>query len=338
MTRNALLASIATQIQDYRQGEWSGPSPDHVERWVKQFEAGVQDAILAEIDHILHKTYITKQNATAFLESLATDAKVTGGDHSSFWQNAGILSIQAGGGSQREMLSVFDRVLTTKVGFGVDRCQATSGVYVYLDDAIFSGTRLRMDLESWLPNAPQDIYIHVIAMGLHRGGIWHARTRVEAAARALGKTIKLQFWRCIEIEDRRSEINNCDVLRPSGLPADALVQAYAAELVEQGFPPILRTQAGVGPLAIFTSPTSRELIEQEMLKAGAKIRDMCPRLPAAMRPLGFTGLRTLGFGAHVITYRNCPNNCPLAFWVGDPWYPLFPRKTNADSAASRGWG
>jgi hypothetical protein len=39
-------------------------------------------------------------------------------------------------------------------------------------------------------------------------------------------------------------------------------------------------------------------------------------------------LSTLGFGSTIVTFRNCPNNAPLAFWAGDPWYPLFPRKIN----------
>jgi hypothetical protein len=39
-------------------------------------------------------------------------------------------------------------------------------------------------------------------------------------------------------------------------------------------------------------------------------------------------LETLGFGSTLVTFRNCPNNCPLAFWAGYPWYPLFQRKTN----------
>jgi hypothetical protein len=47
--------------------------------------------------------------------------------------------------------------------------------------------------------------------------------------------------------------------------------------------------------------------------------------------LGFTGLRTLGFGSVIVTFRNCPNTCPLPFWAGDPWYPLFPRSTNTDA-------
>ena len=55
---------------------------------------------------------------------------------------------------------------------------------------------------------------------------------------------------------------------------------------------------------------------------------MCPYLKESARPLGFSLLKTLGFGATVVTHRNCPNNCPLALWAGDPWYPLFRRKTN----------
>ena len=32
-----------------------------------------------------------------------------------------------------------------------------------------------------------------------------------------------------------------------------------------------------------------------------------------------------------VTYRNCPNNCPLALWIEQDDFPaLFPRKTNAE--------
>jgi hypothetical protein len=43
-------------------------------------------------------------------------------------------------------------------------------------------------------------------------------------------------------------------------------------------------------------------------------------------------LETLGFGSLIVTFRNCPNNTPLALWAGDPWYPLFPRITNTDTS------
>jgi hypothetical protein len=65
-----------------------------------------------------------------------------------------------------------------------------------------------------------------------------------------------------------------------------------------------------------------------MLAKGCYIRTVAPRLPKYARPLGDMVLETLGFGSTFVTYRNCPNNTPLAFWAGDPWYPLFARKTN----------
>lgn len=67
---------------------------------------------------------------------------------------------------------------------------------------------------------------------------------------------------------------------------------------------------------------------KSLLDDGVKIRGMCPHLNKYQRPLGNMILETLGFGSTIVTFRNCPNNAPLAFWAGDPWYPLFPRKTN----------
>jgi hypothetical protein len=58
---------------------------------------------------------------------------------------------------------------------------------------------------------------------------------------------------------------------------------------------------------------------------------MCGNLGNSERPLGHMTLVTLGFGSLIVTYRNCPNNAPLALWVDHPWYPLFPRTTNTDT-------
>jgi hypothetical protein len=73
-----------------------------------------------------------------------------------------------------------------------------------------------------------------------------------------------------------------------------------------------------------------------MVLAGVRIRSFSQNPSAALRPLGF-GHFGLGFGSTIVTFRNCPNNAPLALWWGDPkasaahpfnkWYPLFQRKT-----------
>jgi hypothetical protein len=115
------------------------------------------------------------------------------------------------------------------------------------------------------------------------------------------------------------------VLRPTKIPDDQPTKDYVATLK---FPPVLRPPGSVGGLKIFSSDANRELMEQQMLLKGVYIRTVSPHLKDYARPLGNMVLSTLGFGSTIVTFRNCPNNVPLAFWAGDPWYPLFPRKIN----------
>lgn len=50
MTANDLLQKIAEITADYRAGEIDRPmTPDHVDRWVRQFSAPVRQPILAEL-------------------------------------------------------------------------------------------------------------------------------------------------------------------------------------------------------------------------------------------------------------------------------------------------
>lgn len=128
-----------------------------------------------------------------------------------------------------------------------------------------------------------------------------------------------------EIEDRKAYMANADVLRPTAIPADAATAEYVAGLK---LDPVFRTPGQVGALGFFSSETGRFLLEQQFLVSGVQVRAVCPHLNAYMRPLGNSVMGTTGFGSMIVTYRNCPNNAPLVLWAGDPWYPLFPRKTN----------
>lgn len=324
--RTALLASIATTISDYRKGEIPPPDAAHVDRWVNQFDGAVQDSILAELDQVLKKTYITKPEVETFLSSLVTNAKLAGANPCDFWKSANFLSIQGGGHSQREMLRMFDQILRATCGISIDQCGSAGGPYIYLDDVVFTGNRVKNDLIGWLKlAAPANAKVHVIVIAFHRGGQYYAKTKIDGACAAESKTLAINWWRCLEIEDRKSYVNNSDVLRPSSLPGDALTQAYVQGLKYQ---PVIRQGTSVGENKFFTSDAGRCLLEHEMLKAGLHIRSICPYLNAYQRPLGNMVLESLGFGSLVVTFRNCPNNAPLAFWAGDPWYPLFPRKTN----------
>jgi hypothetical protein len=331
--RDDLLASIAATTADYREADGEAPTPERVERWINQFDAAVQLPILREMDHVLKQTYFSRDGTRKFLAGLFQTEKLVGEDPCSFWNGVKFLDIQGGGASQKEMLALFSKVLEKQCGFDAAACGAAPHAFVYLDDAIFTGNRVRRDLETWIAQqAPAEAKVHVITIALHSGGQYYANGKIKEAARAAGKSIDLTWWRAIELEDRRAHTTTSDVLRPVAIPDDEGVQAYVAAM---RYPPNLRTAGNVGGNGIFSSDAGRQLLETEFLKAGVRIRQMCPHLNQYQRPLGNMILDTLGFGSLIVTFRNCPNNAPLALWAGDPWVPLFPRTTNSDTSMRR---
>ncbi|MEW6542163.1 MAG: hypothetical protein AB1411_00975 [Nitrospirota bacterium] len=297
-----------------------------MEKWIEQFDEQVQEPMLAELDHVLERTYIPKATVEKFLSHLVKNKDLAGGDPCSFWKNVEFLDIQGGGNSQREMLEMFSSILQDKCGLRIDDCGEDPDAYLYLDDGIFTGNRVRNDLIPWIQSdAPGEATVHVVTIAQHCGGQYYARTGIEKAAEEARKKVDVHWWRCVEIEDRKAYVNSSDVLRPTAVPDHDLTREYVARL---NYAPVLRKPGNVGNNKFFSSEGGRHLLEQEFLKAGTTIRSMCPYLKVYQRPLGNMVLETLGFGSLLVTFRNCPNNCPLAFWAGDPWYPLFPRKTN----------
>ena len=330
--RNDLLASIAATTADYREGDLVTPTPAHVEQWVNQFDAAVQLPILREMDHVLKQTYFSRKGTRSFLAGLFQTEKLVGDDPCAFWKGVKFLDIQDGGASQKEMLALFSKVLSKKCGFEAADCGAAPHAFVYLDDAIFTGNRVRRDLETWIAKDATEAKVHVITIALHSGGQYYANGKIKEAAKAAGKSIDLTWWRAIELEDRKAHTTTSDVLRPIAIPDDEGVKAYVAGM---RFPLNLRTAGHVGGNGIFSSGAGRQLLEEEFLKAGVRIRQMCPHLNQYQRPLGNMILDTLGFGSLIVTFRNCPNNAPLALWAGDPWYPLFQRTTNSNTSMKR---
>jgi len=328
-TIEQLAASIAATSADYRNDELGPFTAEHVMRWARQFDEEERLPLLTEMDHVLKKSYFSEASVTDHLQSLAKEAKLVGGDPAAFWKGAGVLDVQQGGNSQREMLERFEAVLGKQFGMGLKDCVATSGHFVYLDDAIFTGNRVRRDLEPWINgSAPEKATVHVIVNATHAGS-YYAAEQLDKAAKAAGKAITLTWWRARPvIENRKYYRNQSEVLWPSEFPEGDEIAAYIKMLTDAGFPPEKRTQGGTPKDGVFSGEAGRETLERAFLKAGVRIRSMCPYLKETARPLGYSKLKTLGFGATIVTHRNCPNNCPLALWAGDPWYPLFRRKTN----------
>lgn len=325
-TRTELLNSVATTIADYREGEIDPPTAEHVDTWVKQFDEAAQPPLLSELDRLLKRTYVSRTDCRKFLSGLITNKDFGSTDPVKFWRQVRFLNIQGAGNSQREMLVMFDEILQKVCALKITECGEKPITFLYLDDGIFSGYHVLNDLSGWIKtDAPGQANVRVVVIALHYGGEFNAKKGIAKVAASAGKQIEITWWRCLSIENRRTFADTSDVFWPVGLPNDADVQAYVKTLK---YPPVFRKPGSIGENKFFSSEEGRNLLEQQFLQAGVRIRSQCPYLNVYQRPLGNMILETLGFGTPIVTYRNCANNCPLAFWVGDPWYPLFLRKTN----------
>lgn len=329
--RQRLLESIAATTVDYRTGELAAPTPAHVDRWIRQFDDIVQVPLLREINHVFNRTYFNKERVAAFFNGLVNDEGIVGRNPREFWENAHFLNIQQNGHSQQEILELFDEKLAEQCGLNIADCGRDGGDFLYLDDVIFSGNRIGNDLTAWINNcAPTNAIIHVVVIAIHSSGEYQLEKRLKQVIKDSGKNIDVHYWRIENIENRNYYRFNSEVLWPATIPNDDLVANYMA--LPHKFP--FEARSAGGALGPFSSEAGRQLLESEFLKAGAKIRSLSQHPKDVMRPLGFSPFG-LGFGSMIVTYRNCPNNCPLALWWGDPhavsgpfhWYPLFPRKT-----------
>lgn len=330
MSNNRLdiLNSIARRIADYRAHDSINVgTPDHVEKWVSQFNHNSQLLILSELDHILSKTYFSKDFIRGFLSKIVTNKEIAGSSIHQFWRNANLIEIQENESSQSDFLKIFSESLQNEVGFNKDQCGNGSDTFVYIDDAIFSARRFRDDIMSWISNdAPNNATLYVVVIALYSGYHW-ALKRLQLRAVELEKDISIKIFRYIELENTRSKKNMSDVFWPTAIPDDQKTRAHV-DMVNSAYPVHLREGDSLGSGNIFQTDMGRKILEKEFLVKGVEIYNSTNNFPDAARPLGFSTLTTLGFGATVVTYRNCPNNAPLALWAGHPWQPLFPRKRN----------
>lgn len=331
--RTDLLGSIAQTIGTYRQHELQPPivpSAAHVDRWITQFTPANQLGLLREFNHILSNSFITEDTMIGFLTTQLRNEDLVGRDPAAYWANANFLRIQKDGQSQKEMLKLFDVCLKSAFGLSIADCGSPKGDYIYLDDVIFSGGRVGTDLEAWIEKqAPPAARVVVLVMVTHSLGEYQLKKRINGAIQASKKKIEVTYMRALEFENRLRYRDQAEVLWPCSLPNDQGVRDYVSAEKKFPFQPRTPTQQSHGP---FSSQDGRKLVEHELLIAGVHIRSKGNVAPVN-RPLGH-GFFGVGFGSMLTTYRNCPNNCPLALWWGDPhekvgalaWYPLLPRK------------
>lgn len=317
-----LCASIAETCSDYRPRRIDEGA---VWSWIQQFEEANRLSVLSELDHVLQSTYWSEDRFRDFLRAVVVELEddVADGD----WRSVNFLRTQGPRESQTELLALLDDVLESERGYSTRECGSGNGAFVYLDDGIFTGVKLQHDqgVGSWLEEAPSGSRLSILHPIIYDGGFdWAQRTIAE---KARARQVKVGFWYSVQYACAWRNEAQGDILWPRAIPSDPDVMDALNVPESTGSPFEPRGVTPAGASTVFSGEDGRNALEQALLLVGARLH----ATDAGMRPLGKVtrrSPRSLGFGAMTVTYRNCPNNAPLALWWGtDPgWSPLFHRR------------
>ncbi len=375
--RDNLLQSIASTVADYRQGEIEPITPEHVNKWVKQFDIQDQATILDEMDSILKRFYVSRKEVKEHLHTLLLS--VIGGQSiiptlssaqtpemqeklvRAFLQKVRreldciqFLKIQQKGESQGALLDIMNEILEEWYGTSLAECGKQSPTtYVYLDDGIYTGNRLRYDLAgsddmeegsdggAWiLRSAPARCKLIICVLACHLAGYSYAREHISQAARTKMLS-SVDYFPAKVIYNVRERNDKFECLWPDRSTADG-DDPDAGWYVKRTLwwcnknrwskSSLTRPLGVPAQETLFSSPAARKVVESAFFRAGARILKPSHRPGESRRPLGWEKLESWGFGTFFVTYRNIANNCPMVLWSrAAGWYPLFPRKTNNES-------
>lgn len=332
------LVAVADEIVaisgDYRDEDGVVFDRAHVLRWIAQFPIEVRSVVLSQVCHILSKTYFSRSRTLKVLDRLCVHKAFSGNDPMRFWAGSNLLNIQTRGASQREMVALLRERLTMAFGSTFVTTSHLSERHIYLDDGLFSGSRVQGDLGAWVAKSSLDrLDLRCFFLSGHTLGNYMVNSSVAREAKRVQKRVTISIMNVRTFENRKANRNSSDVLWPTQLPDDVSVNAYL--LRGSRFPFLPRAPSAPNVNSPFSDEISRSLLEAEFTKVGCRLVVGCQNPIDAMRPLGFSNFG-IGFGAVAVTYRNCPNNAPLAlWWTGGfggygsvDWHPLFPRRGN----------
>ncbi len=300
-----------------------------VEQWAAQFDEGVRQRVVAETAHVLDNTLITKTAAEQILKTLIKDPAMCGGDDiHDWWKSSNFLWLSRKGQSQGVMRGMIDKSLQeTHGGLSVTDCGSERRRYIYLDDVVCTGMQWGHAVEDWLESLQPagDVHLWLIGLAIHKDRQDYWIERLKKVAKGPGISLEIDVWAGFEIEPS----GLWPIFEPKGFDTSTPVEKFREELKQKGQRMKLRKNLTDPNCRVFSSEDARDLLEREFLTAGCRIKyELCPNLKEKHWPLGYDVFAGMGFGTPILTWRNCPNNAPLALWADKPWFPLLPRTNN----------
>ncbi len=326
--------SIAETIDGYENNDFCDENDkDHVLRWASQFDEVDQLFVLQQTDTLLKRQYFNKDKYDLLLNKAIRETTRQTLLDTSF------LDIQIDGESQSDMLNILNTSSINIHGIPIIINDHTKRRFVYQDDVVFTGDRICRDLEEWINNtAPQNCSLLIASLYIHTSALYNIEVKLTNIINTSGKNISISFI-CFgrKYENKFIMRNQSDVFWPRednvNIP-DNLDPIRFVSTAPQGQNP---GRTGFANSYVFRDENDRDRFERILCDKGFYIISLCNNPAASMKPLGYKTYRGLGFGGAIFTYRNCPNNTPLAFWWGNPdmedwnplsrWYPLMMRKT-----------
>lgn len=348
-SKDIMEIEISEIIKNFRQTSIDVEiNKEHVHKWISQFALDTQETILKETVHILKEWYFDENKICLFLDEIVDYLKEE--NESATAENPlrdiCFLDIQESGKSQSQLIEMLKEEVSTKYGYSIKSGNpGQEKHYVYLDDGLYTGSRLRKDIKKCLNTIPEGSRIDVIYLVACSNGMEFSVKKLEDACKDRKIIINFQRWREISNNKAITKITNGISYEPvqeclwpsSTLAKIPEISSYVEKLEKlkgQKVYYCFRNNRYGYTEGIFTCLANRDIVEGEFLKKGITIMEKVKEYKG-LYPLGYNITPSFGFGSFCATDLNISNTCPIVLWWGntlkkgnelDCWYPLLPRR------------
>ncbi|AVK83605.1 hypothetical protein C3943_08485 [Lysinibacillus sp. B2A1] len=304
---------------------------EHVEKWLGQFPEDSQETIIEALNYTLEKSYVSKGTIKNYIQELIEFDGIFNEPISNF----NFLNIQIKGSSQIDLLQIFEENSGVAELKYVTDGKFSGERFIYIDDVFYTGNRLRRDIENWVNNVEDKTRIKRLDIVYYF--IYDANFEfVKDKLKELLPNTEIKIWRKSQLNNNIKKLDTYDAYLPCENPNySTTTNDFISKLdnsrsdAQKQYINLLRPAHVNNKSEYFTNEVDRRKLESALFEAGVSIYN-AEVTNESFKPMGYDYNKTLGFGNIIITFRNAPNNSPLALWWGtenlNSWYPLFPRK------------
>lgn len=199
--------------------------------------------------------------------------------------------------------------------------------YVYLDDGLYTGSRLRKDIKQFLQTMPEGLYIDVIYFIACRSGMDFSKSELEKVCEVKNIKINIHRWREMCNNKTITRIDNVVSYEPvqeclwpsSRLAKLPEISSYIEKLEGIKGKKVYYCFRNVGyryTEGIFSNLVNRDIVEEEFLKKGIAITENI-QVHKELYPLGYNLTPSFGFDSFCATDLNISNTCSIVLWWGN---------------------